>query len=135
MGGEHLLLDAADGQHLAAQGDLAGHGDVVANRPPRGVGRERGDHRHAGGGPVLRDGAGGHMDVHRPSLEELRVDAEGLRVGPHVRHGGLRALAHDVAEHARENQALLAGRHHGHLDEQHVASDRCPRQARGDTGT
>jgi hypothetical protein len=37
---EHLLLDAADGEHDAAQGDLARHGDVAAHRAPR---EERGD--------------------------------------------------------------------------------------------
>ena len=30
--GQHLLLDAADRQHLAAQRDLAGHRQVVAHR-------------------------------------------------------------------------------------------------------
>jgi CO/xanthine dehydrogenase Mo-binding subunit len=47
------------------------------------------------------------------ALEELGVDVERLRVRPHVGHGGLGALAHDVAEHAGEDQALLAARHHG----------------------
>ena len=31
---EHLLLDAADRQHVAAQRDLAGHRDVAAHRAP-----------------------------------------------------------------------------------------------------
>src|SRR5207244_9845693 len=34
-GGEHLLLDAADRQDLAAQGDLAGHGKVRTDRAAR----------------------------------------------------------------------------------------------------
>ena len=34
VGGEDLLLDAADRQHQAGQRDLAGHGDVLADRPP-----------------------------------------------------------------------------------------------------
>ena len=31
VGGQHLLLDAADRQHLPAQRDLAGHGDIAAH--------------------------------------------------------------------------------------------------------
>ena len=45
---EHLLLDAADRQHPAAQRDLAGHRDVVAHRPPGEDRGHRGQHRHAG---------------------------------------------------------------------------------------
>src|SRR3989442_1984740 len=32
VGGQHLFLQAANGQHLAAQGDLPGHCDVAAYR-------------------------------------------------------------------------------------------------------
>jgi len=38
-GPEHLLLDAADGEHLAAQRDLAGHGHVVTHQA---AGKQRG---------------------------------------------------------------------------------------------
>ena len=34
VGGQHLLLDAADRQHAALQRDLAGHADVVADGSP-----------------------------------------------------------------------------------------------------
>ena len=131
VGGKHLFLDAADGQDLAAQGDLAGHGDVAADGAPRGVGRERGDHRDAGGRAVLGDGAGGDVHVDGLALEHLGIDVESLGVGPHVRHGGLGALAHDIAEHPGEDQALLAARHHRDLDEQDVAADRCPGEPGG----
>src|SRR5262249_1388717 len=53
-GGDHLLLDAADGEHQAAQADLAGHGGVVwegAGGPSRTPGPAHPDARarNAGG--------------------------------------------------------------------------------------
>src|SRR4030095_9668542 len=54
-----------------------------------------------------------------------------LGVGPHIRDGGLRALAHHVAEHAGQDQMLLRARHHGDLDEEDVAADRRPGKTRG----
>src|SRR5690606_24093027 len=35
FGAEDLLLESADGQHASSQGDLACHGDVLADRYPR----------------------------------------------------------------------------------------------------
>ena len=35
VGGQHLLLDATDGQHPARQGDLAGHADLGAHQAAR----------------------------------------------------------------------------------------------------
>ena len=71
LGGEDLLLDAADRQHFAAQRDLAGHRDVVADRPPGEQRDERRHHRDAGGRAVLRDRAGRHVDVEVGLLEEV----------------------------------------------------------------
>ena len=63
LGGERLLLQAADRQHLPGQRDLAGHRHVVAHRAPAEQRHERGGHRHAGARAVLRDRPGGHVDV------------------------------------------------------------------------
>ena len=60
---QHLLLHAADRQHLAAQRDLAGHRHVAADRNPGQRRDERGGHRDAGRRAVLRDRALGHVDV------------------------------------------------------------------------
>src|SRR5207244_13297892 len=57
-GGEHLLLDAADRQDLAAQGDLAGHGKVRTDRAAGQQRGERGGDGDHGRRPVLRDGGG-----------------------------------------------------------------------------
>src|SRR4029079_11630014 len=57
MSRQDLLLDAPDGKNLAAERDLARHRDVASHRPPRAERGERRHDRHAGGRPVLRDGA------------------------------------------------------------------------------
>ena len=44
VGREHLVLDAADRQDPAAQGDLAGHGHIDPNRD-LGEGRDQRDRR------------------------------------------------------------------------------------------
>ena len=73
VGGQQLLLHAADRQHLAAQRDLAGHGHVAAHRH-LGERRDEGrGHRDAGRRAVLGDGALGHVDVDvEPAVEVLR---------------------------------------------------------------
>ena len=73
---QHLLLDAADRQHQAAQADLAGHGDVAADGA---VGQQRGqrhEHGDARARPVLRHRARRHVHVDVALLEAARVDAE-----------------------------------------------------------
>ena len=119
---EHLLLDPADGKHLAPQRDLPGHGEIAPDRP---AGGERGQGCHDGHSrrrSVLGNGPRGHVHVDRPVLEELGIDVERLGIGPHVGDGGLRALAHHVAEHPGEDEMLLAARHHRDLDEQDIAA-------------
>ena len=84
--GERLLLEAADRQHLAGQGQLAGHRGVLAHLPARDQRRERGRHRDAGGRPVLRDRTGRHVDVQVMGLEVVLgqiLGAELRRVRAH----------------------------------------------------
>src|SRR5205807_10121846 len=57
-GGESFFFEAADGEDQAAQGDLAGHGDVGAGGLVEHEGREAGEHGGAGAGAVLGDRAG-----------------------------------------------------------------------------
>ena len=64
MGRQGLFLEAADGQNLAAQGNLPGHGNILAQRPV-GQGRGHGrSHSDAGGRAVLGNGAGRDVDMH-----------------------------------------------------------------------
>ena len=70
---EHLVADAAHGEHLARQRDLPRHRDVLGDRPA-GHERDQGSrHRDAGRGTVLGDGAGGNVNVHVPLLERVCV--------------------------------------------------------------
>ena len=101
---------------------------------PRGQRGQRRRHRHAGRRAVLGHRAGRDVEVDRLAREDRRVDAERLGVRADVGQRRLRALAHHVAEHAGEDQPLLAARHHRRLDEEDVAAGRRPGQAGGHAG-
>ena len=119
QGGQALLLQAADGQHLAPQGDLTGHGHIVGDLAA-GEGAEQGrGHGDAGGGAVFGHGTGGDVEVHLGLAEDLRIDAPVGGPALHHRVGGLGRLLHDVAQLAGQHQLALAG-HQGHLDGQGV---------------
>ena len=127
LGGERLLLQAADRQHLAGQRQLAGHGHVVAHRAAGDERHQRRGHRDPRARAVLRDRARRHVDmdvvVGEPVVGQVGVPAD-------VGERGLRRLLHHVAELAGDRQLALAGHRRG-LDEQHVAADRRPRQPGG----
>ncbi len=53
VGGKHLLLDAADRQHLAPQRQFAGQRHFVSHRGFRGCAEQRDAHRHASRRAVL----------------------------------------------------------------------------------
>ena len=81
--GERLLLEPADRQHLAREGQLARHRGVLAHLPARDQRRERGRHRDARGGPVLRDRSGRDVDVQVMRLEivggQILLEPRGVR--------------------------------------------------------
>ena len=128
VGGEELLLQAADGEHLAAQGDLAGHGDVAADGDLGERAGERGGQGDAGGGAVLGDGAFGDVDVDVEVAVEVAGEAEVLGAGADVGERGLRGLLHDVAELAGEGELAFAVEH---LDFGLRGCCRRPRSRRG----
>ena len=80
--GEHLLLDAADREHLPGEGDLAGHGQVAADRAPRQRGHQRRRHRDPGRGPLDRRRVGLHVQMDVGVALEGRVEAVAARRGP-----------------------------------------------------
>src|SRR5580658_197677 len=109
--GEQLLLQSADGQHFAAQGDFAGHGDVA---PDRNLGQRTGQrrgHGDAGRWAVLGDRALGHMQVQVDVAVELAAQAEDLRLAANVAERGLRRLLHHVAKLAGDGELALAVEH------------------------
>src|SRR6185503_2469298 len=112
MRGEHLLLEAADRQYAALEGDLAGHADRVLDGPTGQERRDRRRHRDPSTRTVLRYRARGHVKVEGALLEELLVDPELGSASAHRRERDLRGFLHDVAELAGEDElvAVLVGR-------------------------
>src|SRR6266540_315880 len=129
VGGQHLLLDAADRQDASLQGDLAGHADLGADRTAGEQAHQRGRHGDAGARAVLRHRARRHVQVDSASLD-LLVDAQLVSVRADVGEGDAGRLLHDVAELAGQGQARVAA-HDAGLDEQHVAAGAGDRQAGG----
>ena len=129
QGRQGLLFEAADGQGLAAQVDLAGHGDGVPHRDALEHRQQHGGDGQARAGPVLGDGALGEVDVDVLLLEQLGIDLERITPAADVAQRCLGALLHDIAQLAREDQQALP-RHPQGLDEQHVAAHGGPGQAR-----
>src|ERR1700691_2324933 len=128
---QQLLLQAADRQHAAAEGDLAGHGDVLAHR---NAGQYRDDRSHHGGAGrrrVLGRSAFGYVDVDVLLLEDGGRDAEGGAARLDVAFRRLHRFLHHVAELAGGGDLALAGHDH-RLDRQQFAADLGPGQPGGD---
>ena len=130
VGRQHLLLDAADRQHLAAQRDLAGHRQVAAHRaasparPAPSASSRRPTARPSGWRPPGR--AGGCSGPRRPPGRcRARRRWTARTTAPPGRSPASRRPACPV-----RISRSLAARHHGRLDEQHVAAGRRPGQAR-----
>ncbi len=70
LGGKELLLDAADRQHVAAERDLAGHGEQRTHRPVGAAGETSAVAMVTPAlGPSLGMRSGGHVDVEVDVLE------------------------------------------------------------------
>src|SRR5450631_1481478 len=82
-GREQFLLQTADGQHFAAQCDLAGHRDVGTHRNAGQYRHDRGADGRARARPVLGRGALGKVNVQVGLGVEIRSDAELLRTMAH----------------------------------------------------
>ena len=138
--GDDLLLDAADGQDLAREGDLARHREVLARGDPRRERQQRRRERHARRRPVLGRRAVGEVDVQVRAVERgARVFAE--EAAADVVERDAAALLHDAAELARRREprrrqrlALLGAQppQLRRLDVERRAAHGRPRQARDD---
>ena len=80
MGGQQLLFQSADGQHLAAQRDLAGHGHIAAHRNPAQRARQSGRDGDPRRGTVFWDCALGHMHVNVEVAVEVARQSEPRRL-------------------------------------------------------
>ena len=129
QGRQGFLLEAADGQGLAPQINLAGHGQGVPHGDALQDGQQHGGDGQTRAGTIFGDGALGEVDMQILLLEHLGVDLEGLASAADVAQRRLGAFLHDVAQLAREGEQALAGHLEG-FDEQHIAADRGPGQTR-----
>src|SRR5690606_14019577 len=107
--GNDLLPYAADSQHLAGEGQLAGHRYalfwlLVARQREQGAG-----HADAGAGAVLGRGTFRYVQVHEGLIEEHRVAAVLLEVRADVAVGELGRLLHHLAELTGELEATVKG--------------------------
>jgi hypothetical protein len=125
MRGEQLFLQAADRQHLAAQGHFAGHGHVAANLDVRQRADQRRGQRNARRRTVLGDGAFGNVYVHIEIAVELFGQSQLLRSRAHIAHCRLGRLLHYVAQFAGQHQLALAV-HQGDFHRQDLAADLGP---------
>jgi len=113
QGGQQLLLQSADGQHLAAQRDLAGHGDVAAHgNLGQGAG-QCGGHGDAGRRAVLGDCAFRHVQMQIHVAIKLAAEAERLRLAADVAERGLGRLLHPIAQLAGNGEFSLDYGLHG----------------------
>ena len=107
--GDHLFLDPAYRQNQSAQADLAGHGEIAAGRAMGNQRRQRDEHRDSGARPILRNGAGRHVDVDVALLERRRLDPQPRRLRLDQTERGLRALLHHVTELPGQDELAAAG--------------------------
>ncbi len=130
VGCQELLFDPTDGQHLAAQGNLAGHSDVALHgnlgQRAHHCGGQRDTRRRA----VLGDRTLRDVDVDIDMPVEVRAQSQPRRPRPDVADGGLPRLLHYVAEFSGEQKLALA-RHDGGFDIEDLAAHLGPRESRG----
>ena len=127
-----LFAQTADGQHVAVQGDLAGHGDIAAHRDAGQAGHQRRGQGDTGGGAVLRHCAFGGVDVQVALFQALRVDAVLIRMDADIGDGKLGAFLHHVAQRTGDRDLAAAVVHDLHLNGQGLAAHAGPCQTVGD---
>ncbi|EBA08763.1 hypothetical protein SSE37_03935 [Sagittula stellata E-37] len=132
QGREQFLLQAADGHGVAAQGNLARHRHVLADRDLRQNRHDGCHHRQTGRGTVLRRCAIRHVHVDVDLVELRRLHPDLRRNGPHVARSRIDRLLHHIAQLAGGLHPALA-RQLQRLDVQEVAADRGPGQPGDDT--
>src|ERR1039458_4163823 len=103
-----LLLQSADGQHLATEGDFTGHGHVAAHRNACQGAANGGGQSDAGRRTVLGDGALGNVDMHVEVAVKIARQTERGGTRADVAHGGLRGFLHYLAQFAGDGEFAFA---------------------------
>src|SRR6056297_349959 len=86
----YLLANATDREHLAGQGQLAGHGEVATDTLIARERYQRSGHGDAGARAILWGRPLGHVQMHQAGLEEVRVTAVVFQVRSDMTVGDLR---------------------------------------------
>src|SRR5690606_16927171 len=110
-----------DRQHLAAQGDLAGHCDVATYGNTGEYRHQSGSDRDSGRRPILGNCAFRKVNVQVVLLVKVVLDTERARTLAHHRQRGLDRLLHDLAQLAGGHHLALA-REGDRLDGQELAA-------------
>ena len=87
VGGEDLVVDAGDGEHVPVEGDRAGHGEAGAHGTSRDGRDERGDHGDAGRLAVVGRVSGVDVEVDVGAAMEGEVEAAAGRRWPATGRG------------------------------------------------
>jgi hypothetical protein len=121
VGGQHFFLQAADGQHPTAQGDLAGHGHIPPHRSAGQRGYQRGAHGDAGRRAVFGDGAFGNVDVQIQFFVKILVDAQIVGTGADEADRRLGRFFHHVSQFAGDIELALTRHGQGFHAQQFAA--------------
>src|SRR5260370_2784946 len=130
VGGKQLLFQAADGQHLAAQGDFTGHGYVAADRNPGERAADGGRDSDTGRGAIFGNRAFGNVQVDVQAAVKIARQPELVRPRSQVAHGRLRRLLHHISQFTGDGELALAFHQRGLGSEDLTAHFR-PGQANG----
>ena len=122
---QDFLLQAADRENLAAQGDLAGHGHIPSDRSAGKGGNQGGCHGYPRRRPVFRYGTRRDMHMNLDILEEVIGEIQLFAFGTDPRKRRLHRLLHDITQMTGKGKRPLAV-HDGCFDMQDLTADRSP---------
>ena len=125
---QQLFFQSADGQYLAAQRNLAGHGDIAPDGNLAQSAGNRGGDGDAGRRAIFRNRAFRHVHVDIESAIEVARQAQAMGARADIGHGRLRRFLHHVAQFAGQREFAFAV-NYGGFGAQNRAADFGPGQA------
>ena len=129
LGSQEFLLYASYGEHLASQGYLSGHCNILAHLA---LGQRRCDarcYRDACRGAVLWSRALRNVDVNVPLFEDAIVNVQVIRMSLYVFQCYHGTLLHHITQIAGEGELARLSLGQRGLDEQYLTSHAGPRQS------
>src|ERR1700678_1241734 len=129
---QQLLLETADGQHLAPQGDLTGHRDIATHRNLAERAGNCGSDGNTRRWAILRDRTLRHVHMNVNIAIEVALQSKLLPARTHERHGRVRRLLHHVAKFTGQDRLAALAFDDRNLGGEDRATDFGPRQAGND---